>query len=84
MNLEQVLRTSEGEILEGMYAYTFTPSTTNGRAKIQLKTSNGSDASDLEIHQDASTYFDDLQLDAGVVLSHTHHSAAKHRFIFMN
>ena len=37
MNLEQVLRTSEGEILEGMYAYTFTPSTTNDKAKIQLK-----------------------------------------------
>ena len=37
MNLEQVIRTSEGEILEGMYAYTFTPSTTNDKAKIQLK-----------------------------------------------
>ena len=31
MNLEQVLRTSEGDIIEGLYAYTFTPSTTNGK-----------------------------------------------------
>ena len=69
MNLEQVLRTSEGEEVEGLYAYTFTPSTTNSQAKIQLKKSNDSDSTDLEIHKDASAYFDDLQLDAGVVLS---------------
>ncbi len=83
MNLEQVLRTSEGEEVEGLYAYTFTPSTTNSQAKIQLKTSNDSDSTDLEIHNDASAYFDDLQLDAGVVLStHTPFSSEAQIYLY--
>ena len=71
------------EILEGMYDYTFTPSTTNDKAKIHLKTSNSSDATDLELHQDASTYFDELQLDAGVVLSpHTPFSSEAQIYLY--